>query len=56
MTYVVVGGAVATWAMVGLIWMVQLVHYPMLVGWAQASPAAAAAFHQRRISFVVGDR
>ncbi len=51
---VLVAGAAATWAMVGLIWMVQLVHYPMLVGWSQASPATAAAFHQRRISFVVG--
>lgn len=51
---VVVAGAAATWAMVGLIWMVQLVHYPMLVGWSQTSPQTAAAFHQRRISFVVG--
>lgn len=49
-----VAGAAATWAMVGLIWLIQLVHYPMLVGWSTADPVAAAAFHQRRISFVVG--
>ncbi len=53
MTVLVVGAA-ATWAMVGLIWLVQLVHYPMLVGWTRTSPVEAAAFHQRRISFVVG--
>ena len=51
---VLVSGAAATWAMVGLIWLVQLVHYPMLVGWSTADPVRAAAFHQRRISFVVG--
>lgn len=51
---VLVAGAAATWAMVGLIWVMQLVHYPMLVDWATASPGEAAAFHQRRISFVVG--
>lgn len=51
---VVVAGAAATWAMVGLIWVMQLVHYPMLADWTTASPRQAAAFHQRRISFVVG--
>ncbi|MDH3299113.1 MAG: hypothetical protein OES24_01245 [Acidimicrobiia bacterium] len=51
---VLVAGAAATWAMVGLIWLIQLVHYPMLVGWSTADPVRAAAFHQRRISFVVG--
>ncbi len=51
---VLVAGAAATWAMVGLIWVIQLVHYPMLVGWTTASPVEAASFHQRRISFVVG--
>jgi hypothetical protein len=46
--------AAATWAMVGLIWMVQLVHYPMLAVYSAAAPATAAADHQRRISWVVG--
>lgn len=44
----------ATWAMVGLIWMVQLVHYPMLATYSAIAPATAAADHQRRISWVVG--
>ena len=46
--------ATASWAMVGLIWMVQLVHYPMLAMYSAAAPATAAADHQRRISWVVG--
>ncbi len=51
---VVVVGAVATWSMVGLIWMVQLVHYPMLAQYSQRAPGTAAVDHQRRISWVVG--
>ncbi len=51
---VLVAGAAATWAMVGLIWLVQLVHYPMLALYADAVPVAAATDHQRRISWVVG--
>ena len=53
MTTLIVSTA-ATWAMVGLIWMVQLVHYPMLATYSAAAPATAAADHQRRISWVVG--
>ncbi|MFW2381033.1 MAG: hypothetical protein ACN4GZ_04680 [Acidimicrobiales bacterium] len=53
MTTLVVGTA-ATWAMVGLIWMVQIVHYPMLATYSRAAPAVAVADHQRRISWVVG--
>ena len=53
MTVLVVGAA-ATWAMLGLIWMVQIVHYPMLVLYSEAVPATALADHQRRISWVVG--
>ena len=44
----------ATWAMVGLIWTMQLVHYPMLAAYSASAPATAAADHQRRISWVVG--
>lgn len=51
---VLVVSAAATWAMVGLIWMVQLVHYPMLAVYSAAAPVTAAADHQRRISWVVG--
>jgi hypothetical protein len=53
MTTLIVSTA-AAWAMVGLIWMVQLVHYPMLATYSAAAPATAAADHQRRISWVVG--
>jgi len=53
MTTLVVS-AVATWAMVGLIWMVQLVQYPMLATYSSLAPATAAADHQRRITWVVG--
>jgi hypothetical protein len=54
MMAVLVVGAAATWAMVGLIWMVQVVHYPMLAEFSALSPVTAAVDHQRRISWVVG--
>jgi len=46
--------AVATWAMVGLIWFVQRVHYPLLalIGTERARPVALE--HQRRTAQVVG--
>jgi len=43
----------ATWALVGLIWMVQLVHYPLF---AQVGPDTFRAYHARhtrRITFIV---
>jgi uncharacterized membrane protein len=40
--------------MVGLIWMVQVVHYPMLAQMSALQPVTAAVDHQRRISRVVG--
>ena len=54
MTWVLVASTVATWGMVGLIWMVQIVHYPMLVHYSAAVPGTAARDHANRISFVVG--
>jgi hypothetical protein len=51
---VLVVGAAATWGMVGLIWVVQVVHYPMLALYSQQSPAIAVVDHQRRITWVVG--
>lgn len=54
MTTVLVLGAAASWAMVGLIWVVQVVHYPMLAALSALSPVTAAVDHQRRISWVVG--
>ncbi len=54
MTGVLVVSTVAAWAMVGVIWTVQLVHYPMLATMSELVPAQAAVDHQRRISWVVG--
>lgn len=54
MMTVLVIGAAATWAMVGLIWVVQVVHYPMLAQMSALSPVTAAVDHQRRITWVVG--
>lgn len=53
MTTLVVG-TVATWAMVGVIWIVQLVHYPLLGQTSALAPATSAQDHQRRITWVVG--
>jgi hypothetical protein len=46
--------AAATWYMVGLIWFVQLVHYPLFGGVGAAGFPAYAAAHQRRTTWVVG--
>ena len=54
MTTVLVIGAAATWGMVGLIWMVQVVHYPMLAKYSGVAPVRAVVDHQRRITPVVG--
>ncbi|MEX0847439.1 MAG: hypothetical protein WD023_06640 [Ilumatobacteraceae bacterium] len=44
----------ATWSMVGLIWFVQVVHYP-LFGWVGDDVAVPYAVeHQRRTALVVG--
>ena len=52
MALLVIGSA-ATWAMIGVIWIVQLVQYPMLATYVGTSPDAAQD-HQRRILPVVG--
>ncbi len=44
----------ATAAMAGLIWFVQLVHYPLFDGVGEDGFAAYARGHQRRTSWVVG--
>ena len=53
MTMLVIS-TVAAWGMVGVIWMVQLVHYPLLGRLSALEPVTAAVDHQRRISWVVG--
>ncbi|MGY9073215.1 MAG: hypothetical protein ACKVHU_09740 [Acidimicrobiales bacterium] len=54
MMTVLVFSAAAPWAMAGLIWMVQVVHYPMLATYSALAPVTAVMDHQRRISRVVG--
>ncbi len=51
---VLVISTVAAWAMVGLIWLIQLVHYPMLALYSEGLPQTAAVDHARRITPVVG--
>ncbi|MFN3196854.1 MAG: hypothetical protein ACE366_00360 [Bradymonadia bacterium] len=46
--------AASTWALVGLIWTIQMVHYPLF---AQVGPEGFTAYHHdhtRLITFVVG--
>lgn len=45
--------AAATWALVGLIWTVQLVHYPLLAGFDRTRFTELHAAHSDRITWVV---
>ncbi len=45
---------VATLAMVGVIWVVQLVHYPLFAGVGADGWPAYEASHQQRITWLVG--
>ncbi len=44
----------ATWAMVGLIWFVQVVHYPLMATVPADDAVRYATAHQRLTGFVVG--
>lgn len=44
---------IATLLMVGIIWIVQLVHYPLMANVGIEESASYAQLHQNRISFVV---
>jgi hypothetical protein len=44
----------STWTMVGVIWFVQVVHYPLLAVVPVESAASVAIEHQRRTGWVVG--
>ncbi|MFN0133352.1 MAG: hypothetical protein ACKVW3_12600 [Phycisphaerales bacterium] len=46
--------AAATWFMVGLIWFVQVVHYPLMGAVPPHAFSAYATSHQRRTTWVVG--
>jgi hypothetical protein len=43
-----------TWFLVGLIWVVQLVHYPLFDGLDATTFRQSHAFHSRRILWIVG--
>lgn len=45
---------IATCVMVGIIWFVQIVHYPLLARFGVAQSTQVAREHQRRTSWVVG--
>lgn len=45
--------AAATWYMAGVIWLIQLVHYPMFGFLDRANFPRAHAFHSRAISLIV---
>jgi hypothetical protein len=46
--------AIATCVMVGVIWFVQVVHYPLLSQFGAAQSTQVAREHQRRTGWVVG--
>jgi hypothetical protein len=46
--------AAATWFMVGIIWFVQVIHYPLFDHLASDVAASYAYEHQRRTGWVVG--
>lgn len=54
MTLVLIAHAAATWAMVGLIWFVQVVHYPLFASVGETGFVRYENAHTRRTSFVVG--
>ncbi|MEQ9616792.1 MAG: hypothetical protein RLN60_02020 [Phycisphaerales bacterium] len=52
-TIVLVGHAAAAWFMVGVIWIVQIVHYPLFAGVGEERFSSYEREHQRRIAWVV---
>jgi hypothetical protein len=52
-TALLLANAAATWGMVGVIWFVQLVHYPLFPGYAGGDFRAVMADHQRQTFRVV---
>lgn len=52
--FVLLINLLATWTMVGVIWFVQVVHYPLLSVVPVESAASVAVEHQRRTGWVVG--
>ena len=54
MSIVLLANLVSTWTMVGVIWFVQVVHYPLLSVVPPESARATALEHQPRTARVVG--
>lgn len=46
--------AAVTWFLVGLIWVIQVVHYPLMAQVSAASFGLYESLHQQRITWVVG--
>jgi hypothetical protein len=53
-TVALLAGLAATWTMVGVIWFVQVVHYPLLAMVGVERAAEIAVEHQRRTGQIVG--
>lgn len=53
MKLILVAQIAATWTMVGLIWFVQVVHYPLMSSVGAAQFAAYEARHTRRTTWIV---
>lgn len=51
---VLIAHLASTWGMVGLIWMVQAVHYPLFLAVGQDDFVAYERAHTKRISYIVG--
>ena len=54
MTWLLLVHATATWFMTGLIWFVQVVHYPLFAGVGEERFARYEADHTERTGWVVG--
>lgn len=54
MKLVVLAHLLSTLVMVGVIWVIQVVHYPLFAGVGEAGWAAYEAQHQSRITYFVG--
>lgn len=51
--YLLIAHLVVTAAMTGVIWIIQLVHYPLLAGLREDSFAQWHSFHSRQITYIV---
>ena len=52
--WILIANAASTWFLTGLIWVIQVVHYPLFAGVGRSEFAAYEASHTRLITIVVG--